>query len=174
MDEIILRHIEAFGIGIAALGAVYFGWKQTQINKRMQELADYVAISIIPLKDFQIQIMNVGRINLYLHKWEAGSLNETFVKPLLIPIDAKSFIIISLQSPPMGQHLLKLYLTDEKKQKYLSTGEIAIEPIAFQVPTTTKPTVQQELPQTSGNEPVSVTTRMRAWSYQTEKYNWRI
>jgi len=55
------------------MAGIYFGWKQYQINKRMKELADYVAVSIIPLPGFQLQIKNVGRINLYLHKWEMAS-----------------------------------------------------------------------------------------------------
>jgi hypothetical protein len=118
--------------------------------------------------------MNVGRVNLYIHKWEAGSLSNTYVKPLLIPTEAKSSIIINFQTPLLGQHLLKIYLTDEKDQKYLSTGEIVIEPIALQLPlAATAPQVQQEppaTPQISGN----ITTQMRAWSYKTEKYNWMI
>jgi len=174
MQEIILRYLEVGGIVGAAIGALIFGWKQYQINKRMQELADYVAVSIIPLKDFKLQIMNVGRVNLYIHKWEAGSLSNTYVKPLLIPTEAKSSIIINFQTPLLGQHLLKIYLTDEKDQKYLSTGEIVIEPIALQLPlAATAPQVQQEppaTPQISGN----ITTQMRAWSYKTEKYNWMI
>ncbi len=179
MQEIILRYLEVIGIIGAAIGALIFGWKQFQINKRMQELADYVAVSIIPLKDFKLQIMNVGRINLYIHKWEAGSLANTYVKPLLIPTEAKSSIIINFQPSLLGQHLLKIYLTDEKDQKYLSTGEVVIEPVAFQLPppSTTEPQVRQEpptVPQISGVQPINITTQMRAWSYKTEKYNWMI
>ena len=121
--------------------------------------------------------MNVGRINLYIHKWEAGSLANTYVKPLLIPTEVKSTIIINFQPPLMGQHLLKIYLTDEKDQKYLATGEIVIEPVAFQLPpSSTEPQVQQELPtqQLSGVQSINIKTLMRAWSYKTERYDWMI
>ena len=157
-------------------GLVYFSWRQTQINKRMQELSDYVAISIAPTPTFQLQIMNVGRVNLYLHKWEIGSLSETFVRPLLLPTEARSNILITFQSPQIGQHLAKFYITDEKGRKYLSEGEVAIEPIGVQLPITTTPPqeqVSEQLP-TSGIQPINIQLRMRAWSYKTELYEWSI
>ncbi len=178
MREIILRYIEVIGILIAAIGAVIFGWKQYQINKRMKELRDYVAVSIVPEKNFQLKIMNVGRVNLYLHKWEIGTLQETFVKPWLLPTEAKSSILLSLQSPLTGQHLIKLYLTDETEQKYLSTGNVAIEPMAVQLPISATPPQTQEdtqpLPQITGEQRINVALRMRAWSYKTELHEWQI
>lgn len=76
---------------LTAGGLIYFAWRQTQINKRMQELSDYVALSIMPaVSGFSIEILNVGRANLYIHKWQIGSLSETYVKPLLLPTEAKS------------------------------------------------------------------------------------
>ncbi len=181
MGENILRYIEAFSLFFAAGGAIYFGWRQTQINKRMKELQDYVAISIIPKPDFQLQIMNVGKINLYVHKWEVGTFTETFSQAILIPAAAPSFLLISLSSPQMGQHPVRIYLTDESGEKYLSTGEVAIEPIAIRPLSQMSPRPESTLPgegtQTLGSpqtQVVNITTRMRAWSYKTEKYNWII
>ena len=162
---------------LTAVGLIYFALRQTQINKRMQELADYVALSISPAQGFQLQVINVGRVNLYLHKWEIGSMNETFVKPLLLPAEGKSKILITIQPPQIGQHLAKFYLTDEADQKYLSTGEVMVEPVVFQLPqTTTPPQIQgSEQNQTSGAQPaINVQLRMRAWSYKTEKSKWII
>lgn len=161
---------------LAAGALIYFAYRQYQINKRLKDLADYVAISIIPGMQEQLRITNVGRVNLYLHKWEIGSLSETYVKPWLLPTEGKSEIIITL-SGQIGQHLAKFYLTDETDQKYLSSGEVVIEPIAFQLPISTTPPQVQEgnIPQASGGvQPISVQLRMRAWSYKTEKYNWTI
>ncbi len=186
MEQIVItvdswRIIEVIGIIVAALGAAFFGWKQYQINKRMQELSDYVAITIIPLKNFILQIKNVGRSNLYLHKWEIGSLSETNTKPWLLPAGEGSQILIAI--PPqqqIGQHLAKFYFTDEKGRKYLSTGEVVIEPIGFQLPISTTPSQppSQDVPQDqiTGAQPVgiSIQLRMRAWSYKTEKYDWII
>lgn len=163
---------------LTAAGLIYFAWRQTQINRRMQELADFVAISISPAGGFQLQVENVGRVNLYIHKWEVGSMSETFVKPLLIPIDAKSKILITIQPPQIGQHLAKFYLTDEMGSRYLASGEVAIEPVAFQLPQTTTPPQNQNdgSNQTSGAQTMSVSVqlRMRAWSYKTERYEWTI
>ena len=164
---------------LTAGGLIYFAWRQTQINKRMQELADYVAVSLIPDPNgqLQLQIMNVGRSNLYLHKWEVGSISETLVKPWLLPTESKSKIIIGIQPPQIGQHLAKFYLTDENNQKYLSTGEVSIDPVGFQLPTlTTPPQTQDNIQnQTAGSQAiVNVQLRMRAWSYKTEKTDWTI
>lgn len=160
--------------GITAIGLVYFAWRQTQINKRMQELADYVAVSIVP-KGMVLQIMNVGRVNLYIHKWEIGSATETYVRPLLIPTDAKSSVIIALQPPQFGQHLAKIYLTDDSNRKYLSTGEVVVEPIGFQASTVMQPQTSLEPePTPQLPAPVTITFQMRAWSYKTERYDWTI
>jgi len=181
MWQIIKDILNLVGIIGVAIGALLFGWKQTQINKRLQELQDYVAISIIPKPEFQLQIMNVGKINLYVHKWEIGTFTETFSKAILIPAAAPSFLLISLSSPPMGQHPVRIYLTDESGEKYLSTGEVVIEPIAMRPLSQILP--HSETPPLDGgtqavNPPqaqvVNITARMRAWSYKTEKYNWTI
>ncbi len=157
---------------LTAGGLIYFAWRQTQINKRMKQLADYVAISISPGPSGQIQIQNVGRSNLYLHKWEIGRLNETFVKPWLLPTEGRSKILIAIPPDQIGQHLAKFYLTDEIDQKYLSTGEVTVEATSFKLPnSTTPPATQESIP---GMPAVSVQLRMRAWSYKTEKYDWKI
>lgn len=162
---------------LTAAGLIYFAWRQTQINKRMQELSDYVAISIIPLGN-KLQIINVGRVNLYIHKWEIGSATETYVKPWLIPIDAKSSVMVSLQSPQPGQHLVKIYLTDDSEKKYLSTGEVVVEPIGFQMASVVaQPQASQESQQTSqtaSSPQLTISFQMRAWSYKTERYEWTI
>ena len=173
--------LNIIGILGTAVGAIWFGWNQTQINKRLQELQDYVAISIIPQPEFQLQIINVGKINLYVHKWEIGNFTETFSKAILIPAAAPAFLLISLSSLPMGQHPVKIYLTDEFGKKYLSTGEVVIEPIAIrplsqmlphsETPPSDGSTQTVNLPQA---QVVNITARMRAWSYKTEKYNWTI
>jgi len=180
MQEIVLRYLEVIGIIGAATGAIIFGWKQYQINKRMQELSDYVAVSIIPMKNFRLQIKNVGRSNLYLHKWEIGSLSETYTRSWILPAGEGSQILITIPPQQQGQHLAKFYFTDERDIKYLSTGEVVIEPVAFQLPSSTTPPhpQQQDISQgqMTGIQPlgISVQLRMRAWAYKTEKYNWTI
>ena len=164
---------------LTAGGLIYFAWRQTQINKRMQELSDYVALSIMPaVSGFSIEILNVGRANLYIHKWQIGSLSETYVKPLLLPTEAKSKISINYPPQQVGQHVAKLYLTDETDQKFISTGEVVVEPVAFQLPlSATQPqgisTDQNSTTPNTGNV-LNVQLRMRAWSYKTEKENWNI
>lgn len=166
--------ISAITTSITAVFAVMIGIWQIKINERLRKLQDYVALSIVPSSQGlpQLEIMNVGRSNLYLHKWEIGSLNETFVKPMLLPTDAKSKILIAVASGQIGQHLAKFYLTDESNSKYLSTGEVAIEPVAFQLPISTTPPQTQQNSQ--NNQSINVQLRTRAWSYKTERYNWSL
>ena len=163
------------------IAASVFALWQVLINKRLKELQDYVAISIIPKPDFQLQIMNVGKINLYVHKWEIGTFTETFSRAILIPAAAPSFLLISLSSPPVGQHPVKIYLTDESGEKYLSTGEVVIEPIAIRpisqiLPQSETPSLNEGTPTINSPQAqvVNITAKMRAWSYKTEKYNWTI
>ncbi len=164
---------------VTAFGLIYFAWRQKQINQRMQELSDYVAVTIAP-DNFSLKIMNVGRVNLYLHKWEVGLLGETFVRPLLLPIDGRSQINVSIPPTFLGQHLVKFYVTAEEGEKYLATGEVAVEPISFQLPVAATPAVQQENFReqgtfgSNGQTPVNIQLRMRAWSYKTERYDWTI
>lgn len=170
--------ISAFLQTITAIGAGVIGWKQYQINRRMQDLSDYVAVSMVPAPQ-GFEIMNVGRSNLYLHKWEVGVLRESFVKPLLLPTEARSKINITMQlQQQSGRHLAKFYLTDERNVKYLSTGEIAVEPVSFQLPAVTTPSVELQpnfgQEQTSISPVVQIQLRIRAWSYKTVKHNWSL
>jgi hypothetical protein len=178
MEPIFLRYVEISAFVLAAVGAILFGWKQYQINKRTQELADYVAISIVPHPNFMLQVMNVGRSNLYLHKWEIGFMNNTYVRPILLPTEARSKINITIQPPQIGQHLAKFYLVDEKNQKYISTGEVVVEPVAFQVQGGMAPVPMADnmpAPNPDINQPnINIQLKMRAWSYKTEKSEWTI
>ena len=81
-------------------------------------------------------------------------------------------IQIELQ-PNIGQHLSKLYFTDENDDKYLSAGEVVIEPVISPLPiSTTPPNIESSTEQTSGSQSVIIALRMRALSYKTERYNW--
>lgn len=181
MWQTIKDTLSLIGVLGTGIGALLFGWKQTQINKRMQELQDYVAISIIPKPELRLQIMNVGKINLYVHKWEIGLLTENFPKAILIPAAAPSFLLTSLSSLSIGQHPVKIYLTDESGKKYLSTGEAIIEPIAIHPLSQVLPHPETP-PVDDGTQTVNIVQaqtmdikiKMRAWSYKTEKYNWII
>lgn len=180
MAEFLKNNSEIIAL-LATSAAVYFAYLQTKINKRLQDLEDYVAVSIVPRENFRLDIMNVGKINLYLHKWEAGVQTENFMEPVLIPAGTASFISILIK-PEIGKKLVKFYLTDEFKRKFLSRGEISIEPVSVHPVSQMQPQIQQEiqtqgLPQTGVlNQPhiVNITANMRAWSYKTEKYNWEI
>ncbi len=184
MEAVILRYIEVISFFIAAIGAVYFGYRQTQINKRMKELQDYVAISIIPITNspgnYELQIMNVGKINMYLKKFEIGQVSNTFPeeKERLISVGGNPFYRVPIVNFQMGQEMdIKLYLLDEFKNKYLSTGGIIIDAI---VATSSTPQGEQHTqssqqgPINIGGVPVIIPGNARAWSYKTERYNWVI
>lgn len=169
-------------IGIAA-GIFAFG--QWKINRRLQHLSDYIAVEITVKKSeartaLSVHFKNVGRVNLYLHKWEVGSHNSTNVRPWILPVGPDSKISVNVpitsQETFLGQHMIKLYWTDERGDKYLTIGEVAVEPVE----------IQMELPvedQTnSGNvanaqpnvSPLSMHLQARAWAYKTEKADWTL
>lgn len=174
MEELLLRYIEVGSFLIAALGAVYFGWRQTQINKRLKELEDYAAISIVP-SGTQLLIMNVGKINLYLKKYDIGLNTENFRDPLLIPAGTGQYsnIKISLTNffPAME---LTLYLVDELGEKYLTRGKvfttaIPVQPTSDGASTQTPATVPSNLPA----QPMRI-AEMNVWVFKTVKFPWNI
>jgi len=183
IEEIIVRadiwrYIEVFSIFLMALGAGVFGWKQLEINRRIKKLNDYVAISIIPQQDLRLQIRNAGKINLYIHKWEAGDLNGNYKEPILIPVGGISSIIINLNKLIIGEHNFKMYIIDQRGEKYISTGKIFIDPISIaqQPPSIIKPeAIGQMQEQKEGAQiQTMVKVNLRAYSYKTEKYKWNI
>lgn len=160
-------------IGIATVVFVYFQYK---INDRLKELQDYVGLSIVPLNNLNVQITNVGRTNLYLHKWEVGENVENFEEPILISAEGKTNLIIVLTPKSIGKKRAKFYLTDESRKKFLSEGEVII------VPVSSTPIVSQvRLPNQQGDNNVTgspvvlgteIKVTMAAYSYRTVQFNW--
>src|SRR3989339_1441183 len=111
---------------VTAAGLIYFAHKQTQINKRLQELQDFVAVSVIPLPSGGLNITNVGKTNLYLKKWEIGQIHEFFERSILLPAVNGINLTISTPSDP-GEYPVKLYLYGEsKKEKYIAEGKFFV------------------------------------------------
>jgi len=161
---------------VTTIAAIIIGWVQVRINNRLKELQDFVAVAIIPRENLQLQLTNVGKVNLYLHKWEVGSATENYKKAVLIPTSAMSSLMITVP-PQLGSNVLKLFLTDEKNEKYLSTGEVIVEPISVRPISYMQTQKEQEVIKTSGIIPENlnqITVNLRAFSYKTQKYNWKI
>ncbi|MFA6253576.1 MAG: hypothetical protein WCV69_04680 [Patescibacteria group bacterium] len=175
----VFRYLEIFATLIAALGAGIFGWKQFEINRRLKNLQDYVAVSIIPQNNLKLQILNVGKINLYIHKWEVGRLNENFTKAVLVPTGTNSFIEIGLNGLWLGEYDFKMYITDEMDKKYISTGKIFIEPASISTQSLSiinPPSTGETQTQGANINPVQtiISTSLRAYSYKTKKYDWKL
>lgn len=155
-----------------------FAYYQYKINLRLKELQDYVGLSIIPLQNLQLQITNVGRTNLYLHRWEVGENSQTFSEPILISAESRSNLIIPLHPVSLGQKRAKFYLTDESRIKFLSEGEVILTPVSstpiLQVlpsPTPIGGSDTTASPQIAG---VQITVNMTALSYRTVPFDWNI
>lgn len=154
--------------GTAIAVFAFFQWK---INARLKKLEDYVAVSIVPMGagDLRLQILNVGKINLYLQKYEIGTDHESFAKPMLIPAGSNSFLLVAIKNYNLGQNLdITLYLIDELGEKFISTGEAKVENISLvkQTPASqgsTSPTFE------TINVPQAV-----AWAYKTIKKDWEL
>lgn len=145
---------------ITACAAVVFALWQININRRLKKLQDYVAVSIVPMGtgDLRLQIINVGKINLYLQKYEIGTNHEAYAKPMLIPAGSNSFLLVPIKNFNIGQSMdIKLYLIDELEEKFISTGEAVVNEINVQIGDST-----QKIKQVIG------------WAYKTIKENWKL
>lgn len=131
---------------LTILAALYFGWRQTVINKRLKDLQDFVGISLIPGKEYIEEIrdgevkkvginsyfkfLNVGRINLYLHKIEiingendaVVNVSNTLNPPRLLPIGTldSGYYWYPIPSGLPSNFRIKLFLTDEFDKKWIS------------------------------------------------------
>ncbi len=159
---------------ITTLAAVFFAFWQASINKRLKDLQDFVGISLV-VNGSQLQIRNIGKMNLYLRKWEVGTTTEDFLRPVLIPTSSEVFLTIAFPQQE-GTHEIRLYLLDEQKEKYLSVGVLFVEKIGI------VPLTQVQLPLNEQNSQFAPSTisinnvsfRSRALSYQTRKYKWTL
>jgi hypothetical protein len=136
----------------------------------MKKLGDYVAVVVIPepKDNSKLQIINAGKINLYLHKYEVGEQTETFSNPVLLTVNAISMIFIPIKIAKIGKQPIKLYLEDEFHRKYLSTGEIIVQP--FEETKLITP-----LEQSSEQQPVTKTkVFINTLSYKTERFDWQL
>ena len=175
-------------------GLVYFSWRQMQINKRIeeinkrtQELEDYVAISIVPITNapgnYELQVMNTGKVNVYLKKFEIGQISYEFPngKERLISVGGNPFYRIPVKNFVLDQELdVKLYLIDEFDKKYLSLGGFVIDSKIKTVPQNIQIQNQQDVqqfqqtPTVIAGVPVIIPGEARAWTYKTIKYDWKI
>ena len=174
-------HQQYWILGIQVLtlfAAAGFAYLQYRINDRLKDLQDYVGLSIVPLENLRLQITNVGRMNLYLHQWEIGENVHNFEEPILIAAEGRTNLLITLRPTSIGQKRATFYLTDEKQKKFLSKGEVTLEPIA------SAPISQVRLPSQRGDDAsvtsnpmisgVAVQVIMSAVSYRTIPFEWNI
>ena len=164
---------------LIAFGAIVFGIWQIKINLRLKKIQESVALSIVPGIGLSLHLMNVGGMNLYLRKYEIGSKTENFEKPLLIASGTGNNSFLQIITPDFERsktYDIKLYLVDEFKEKYLSSGQFIIEDIEMLSPVLTALETQ-----TTGATSGPVLTmnkvkqpRIKAWSYETVKRNWEI
>jgi len=119
---------------LIAIGAMYFAWRQTTINKRLKDLQDTVAISFIidnlqipgqekPLRVFKF--LNVGKINIYIHELQIPKMKivEINGEPRLIPAvgsDVSFFCYPIPDNMLNGDFKIILKITDEFGKEYIS------------------------------------------------------
>ncbi len=166
--------ISAIFQGFTAFGALTFGFWQIMINDRLKKLQDYAAITVVPVSN-KLQLTNVGKINLYLHKYEIGSDYDSFSKGMLMPVGGSGVpsLLIQIKNFLPNQKMpAKFYLTDELGIKYLSTGEVIVEQTGI-IP------ANQIVQDATGNiqqiqAGATLQFEVKAWTYKMEKYNWKL
>lgn len=160
---------------VTAIAAAIFVIWQIKINERMKKLQDYVAISVVPMGpgNSSIKVMNVGKINLYLKRYEIGTNTETFTNTLLIPAGTGENSNLRITPKNLQEVMqMKFYLIDELGEKYIFSGQIIIDQL-------TVPILQRSVPQEGGTAapqsvPSVAVSDFKIWSFKTEKYNWMI
>ena len=143
---------------LAAWLAFLVGQNQTEINSRLLQLQDYVAISVTPNKD-TIALWNTGNSNLYMWGFDMHGNDQRFIKARLISRSAVANYWIP--APNLGKistttfFEFKLYLTDEYGNKWVSENGGEANP--------TKVT-------NDGKEADAIV--FKVWSYKTTKTDW--
>jgi hypothetical protein len=119
---------------VLAVGAVVFALWQILINKRLQRLQDYVAVAAVPHKDGKIELLNTGKINLYLHGFDIWgkvmqqqALKVRFGKSRMIPAGAGDAAYYWIDPPPNLEKIqgpydfdFRLFLKDEFEKEWIS------------------------------------------------------
>lgn len=163
---------------VGALAAGVFVLVQIWINGRLMTLQSYVTVSMVPARhpdgSYWLYVKNVGKINLYLMKSEIGPNVVNLEKGRLISVGGDPFYMLPIPVAPnlLGQEMIvKLYLQDELRVKYLTAGGLVIDPqLQSGVPTpdAVPPMILVNQP------PMIVPGSVRAWTYKTEKFEWNI
>ena len=155
---------------LTVIAASAFAFLQYRINNRLKKLQDYVAVNIVPLATpLSLQVINVGKINVYLQKYEIGSNKESFAKPMLIPSGSNSFLLLPIKAYNVGLKMdVTLCLIDELGEKFISTGEVVVEQIQIQQK------IQQSADSTSPSSQTINALQPSAWAYKTIKKNWEL
>lgn len=165
----LLQIITAIGAIIFAIWQIKINIWQGKINNRMRKLQDYVAVNIVPSGpgDTRLQILNVGKINLYLQKYRIGENKDSFAKGMLIPSGSNSFLLLPINNYHLNQKMeIELFLIDELGKKFISTGEAVIGEVEVVKET------KLQAGQTSC-EKIKV-PQVSAWSFKTLKRGWEI
>lgn len=164
---------------LVALFAIGFAWYQYKINKRLQDLQDYVAISIVPVvteNSPRLKLLNTGKLNLYLHKYEIDGNSQTYEKPRLLACAPETWFLLPVPNIASLEMPVRLYLKDDFEQKYITTGAAIIDAKQINVnqniaATGTEPQLRE---QEQTIKQLLLQGNIRAWTYKTEKFDWKI
>lgn len=143
-----------------AISVISFAFVQVSLNRKLIELQDYVAVSLVktPGKDLSVGFYNTGRLNIYIHRIEIRNADtdeiivatDVFKEPRLVPAGTleSSYYWYPLPDEVRDHKSFKvtLLLTDEFDRKWLSTH---------------------------GAEFISA-DQLRVWSHKTSRKIWKV
>ncbi len=115
-----------------ASGALIFGLWQILINRRLKKLQDYVSLAAIPGQTTgKIELLNTGKINLYLWGFDMVNKKIRLTKPRIITAGTGNSSYYWIDTPNINEignneFQFKVYLEDDFGKKWLSEngGEI--------------------------------------------------
>lgn len=151
----------AIGVDMfVALGVLVFAYVQIGVNRKLIDLQDYVAISIVPDPNtpLSVRLYNTGKLNIYIHRIEIRDFEtdiligstDVFKEPRLVPAGTleQSYYWYPLPKEISEHKKFRLVVLagDDFNRKWLAShgGEILDK---------------QEL---------------RVWSHKTHRKNWKI
>lgn len=161
--QVIVNSISTGILLMTFIGALYLGLKQNEINDRLRALQEeYVAIAVVPGKENKLNVLNVGKANLYLWGFDLPDNNQKLLKPRLITPQTLSETYYWIDPPHnfdpqkgKQEFEFKLYLTDESNNKWISEHGGEALPIKKYI-----------------NKKEVNAFEIKIWSYKTYKSDW--
>lgn len=123
-----------------ALAVLSFAFVQISLNRKLIQLQDYVALSMVPDPNTprSVRFYNTGKLNMYIHRIEVRDSQtdklivstDVFKNPRLVPAGTLEqsyyWYPIPKEAPEDKEAMIVILLSDEFDRKWLSSNGVLI------------------------------------------------